>query len=602
MKNNLKFLFRTPVRTILFCIIFICSSALFSAGIYLWMQITDNIKRAESAFSTVGKVRQISDSTMLDARWDAGLNTYVYSEKEAYSRILEDDILKEIDAEYVSAWQKRPYFGVYSKDLLTGAETAGLDDIMLTTAVAEFTPLEDCVPDSPVKVKITRILWGNESYVGSEIDFCDHRTEHPASLSEGKTYVAYISINPLDVKNHEGFTGLYEYMPLRLYKNQTKLWDEVTKDFYETEDGKRWNTIVEAIQKRYQMLPVTPVTDLELIDAFRHKDAVMIEGEVIGQAEYEDSPFVCMIPQNLATRNNLKVGDFINLQYLYADYERPLCEATYTTGGLQVAPLDNDGNEFPVFQESKYRIIGIYSYPVASTDDPYALGENQIFVPAQSVTETYENNIAGDGPMQMYNTAFRIKNGTIAEFMEEFAKAEEHRLLEIQFDDGGYENFASKMQQIQTIAFVLWVIGLLLLLANIAFLLFYQIILQKRRTAIERALGVTKRQCVTSLLGGVMLLTILCVIIGTFVGGKAEQYVNLMVEDQKEYFDTSFSKGITEETATEELLGINEENKGEVLAILIGSEIISVLILALVFIYMNLRIPPIQILSFKDIE
>ncbi len=603
MKNNLKFIFRTPVRTILFCIIFICSSALFSAGIHLWLQITHNIKQAEEAFSTVGKVRQISDGTYLESRWDAGLDTYVYSEKESYSRILDEDILKGLDAEYVSSWQKRPYFGAYSDDLLTGGEeTAGTDEMMLINAVVEFTPLEDCVPDSPVKVELTRILWGNEAFAGSEIDFCDHGTEDPAPLKAGKTYIAYIGVDPVSVKTHEGFTGLSEYKPLRLFENQTKLWEEVTEDFYETESGRRWETIVGAIQKRYKMLPVTPVTDLELIDAFRLGDAVLAEGEAIGQEEYEDFPYVCMVPQSLAARNDLEIGDTIDLRYLFADYEQPLCEAAYTTGGLQILPLDRDGNEFPVFQESEYRIIGIYSYPAALTSDPYALEENQIFVPAQSITETFEDNIAGDGPMQLYNTAFRIQNGTIEEFMEQFVKLEEYPLLEIQFDDGGYENFASKMEQIQTIAFVLWTAGLLLLLAVIAFLLFYQVILQRRRTAVERALGRTKKQCVMSLLSGVMLLTVLCVTVGTAAGSKAEQYVNLMADDQNEYFDSAFSKGAAAKETDAEELPQAEEKDGAVTVILIVSETAAVLLLALIFIHLNLRIPPIQILSFKEIE
>ncbi len=34
--------------------------------------------------------------------------------------------------------------------------------------------------------------------------------------------------------------------------------------------------------------------------------------------------------------------------------------------------------------------------------------------------------------------------------------------------------------------------------------------------------GRTKKQCVMSLLSGVMLLTVLCVTVGTAAGGKAE--------------------------------------------------------------------------------
>ncbi len=114
--------------------------------------------------------------------------------------------------------------------------------------------------------------------------------------------------------------------------------------------------------------------------------------------------------------------------------------------------------------------------------------------------------------------------------------------------------------------------------------------------------GRTKKQCVMSLLSGVMLLTVLCVTVGTAAGSKAEQYVNLMADDQNEYFDSAFSKGAAAKETDAEELPPAEEKDGAVTVILIVSETAAVLLLALIFIHLNLRIPPIQILSFKEIE
>ena len=132
--------------------------------------------------------------------------------------------------------------------------------------------------------------------------------------------------------------------------------------------------------------------------------------------------------------------------------------------------LDADGNVLEPFQESEYEIIGIYSYPVVLTSDPHAFVNNQIFVPENSITEDFQNHVVGRGPMQAYNTSFRIKNGSAEKFLEEFSRLPESSLLEIEFDDGGYEAFASKMKNTRIVAAVLFFAGFALLLATIAFL------------------------------------------------------------------------------------------------------------------------------------
>lgn len=58
MKNSLKQIFRTPLKTGLFCIVFICGTILFTVGLNLWLEISDKIKTADEAFVTIGMVSQ----------------------------------------------------------------------------------------------------------------------------------------------------------------------------------------------------------------------------------------------------------------------------------------------------------------------------------------------------------------------------------------------------------------------------------------------------------------------------------------------------------------------------------------------------------------
>ena len=619
MKNSLKQIFRTPVKTGLFCLIFLFGTMLFTAGLNLWIEISEKIKAADETFVTIGTVEQKEQSTVMEQWWDAGLQDYIYQETETYGDFLTTDLLEKLDIDFITAPRQRPYFGAYSEGLRTGGELSDesftgifLAEIrVLEDAVSEFaakadvsetdmpgtdarkadasetdvsgtdvqkadTPGTDvrkaeasetdvpesdvpesdvpesnvpgvCVPDHPIPVEVTRVLWGPGSFSGKKIYFCDHRTEQPEPMEAGKTYLTFLSMNPVNADKHKDFEGT-EYMPLRLYENQARLWYEVTEDFYGTEEGIRWEKIAGMLKLCYEsMLPVTPVSDLQLLRPFHDGDAVLEEGREIDPSEYESGAKVCLVPQKFAKQNDLRTGDHFPLQFYFADYQYPLCQVGLGNGGLDMEALDADGNVLEPFQESEYEIIGIYSYPVVLTSDPHAFVNNQIFVPENSITEDFQNHVVGRGPMQAYNTSFRIKNGSAEKFLEEFSRLPESSLLEIEFDDGGYEAFASKMKNTRIVAAVLFFAGFALLLATIAFLMYFMIWKQKRRTAVERALGMTNRQCAVSLLSGIVLLTAVCGTAGAAVGMQMDRAVQKAAVSGEEEFSTAYTKGILEE-------------------------------------------------------
>nr|WP_302140844.1 FtsX-like permease family protein [uncultured Schaedlerella sp.] len=594
MKNSLKQIFRTPVKTGLFCLIFLFGTMLLTAGLNLWIEISEKIKAADETFVTIGTVEQKEQSTVMEQWWDAGLQDYIYQETETYGDFLTTDLLEKLDIDFITAPRQRPYFGAYSEGLRTGGELTDesftgifLAEIrVLEDAVSEFAAKADapgtdvqkadasgtdvrkadasetdvpesdvpepdvpgaCVPDHPIPVEATRVLWGSESFSGKKIYFCDHRTEQPEPMEAEKTYLTFLSMNPVNADKHKDFEGT-EYMPLRLYENQARLWYEVTEDFYGTEEGIRWEKIAGMLKLCYEsMLPVTPVSDLQLLRPFHDGDAVLEEGREIDPSEYESGAKVCLVPQKFAKQNDLRTGDHFPLQFYFADYQYPLCQVGLGNGGLDMEALDADGNVLEPFQESEYEIIGIYSYPVVLTSDPHAFVNNQIFVPENSITEDFQNHVVGRGPMQAYNTSFRIKNGSAEKFLEEFSRLPESSLLEIEFDDGGYEAFASKMKNTRIVAAVLFFAGFALLLATIAFLMYFMIWKQKRRTAVERALGMTNRQCAVSLLSGIVLLTAVCGTAGAAVGMQMDRAVQKAAVSGEEEFSTAYTKGILEE-------------------------------------------------------
>ena len=58
-------------------------------------------------------------------------------------------------------------------------------------------------------------------------------------------------------------------------------------------------------------------------------------------------------------------------------------------------------------------------------------------------------------------------------------------------------------------------------LSIVALLLYFFVVKEKKRTAVERSLGMTKRQCRVSLLSALMILTVLSASIGSICGTLA---------------------------------------------------------------------------------
>lgn len=145
--------------------------------------------------------------------------------------------------------------------------------------------------------------------------------------------------------------------------------------------------------------------------------------------------------------------------------------------------------------------------------------------------------------------------------------------------------------------------GLALLLATIAFLMYFMILKQRRRTAIERSLGMTKRQCTMSLLGGILILTIVCGTAGAAAGMNLNRAAEEAAETGEDGFSTAYTKGLLEGSRSEE---ISLEGAGEdmwtMACLVVVCETGLVCILAFFFINRNLRAAPIYVLSAKEEE
>ncbi|MDE6213790.1 MAG: hypothetical protein K2M70_10000, partial [Lachnospiraceae bacterium] len=267
--------------------------------------------------------------------------------------------------------------------------------------------------------------------------------------------------------------------------------------------------------------------------------AYIADGETFSEEDYAQGNKVCLVPERFAKRNRLKVGDSLHLALRYANYAQ-----SANRGGGE-GRLTAEGEVYEVFEDSEYEIKGIYAVGVASTEGDwgYMLERNEVFIPTSSIQNSNENHIAAYGPMKGYTTAFQIPNGS--ESIENYRtlwEAQGIDNVEITFYDGGYTKLEGGLKNMRNMALLLLATGIVSAVCIVIFFCYLFIAKQKKRTAIERSLGMTKGQCLSSLLIGILLIALAGSAAGAFAGQAFAERAVAGIE-QTETFSTLFSNG-----------------------------------------------------------
>ena len=202
--------------------------------------------------------------------------------------------------------------------------------------------------------------------------------------------------------------------------------------------------------------------------------------------------------------------------------------------------------------------------------------------------------------MKGYNTSFQIPNGTTREYLEKF-KALGINNLEVEFYDGGYEKLASGMQNLKTVAIILVIVSVATTLAVLFFFIFMFISKQKKRTAVERSLGMSKKECTLSMLYGIIFIIFIGAIFGGFVGFKITGTImsNSMGEEG-ELYSTAFSNWVNNSDKMAELNEISvSANIWAPIFVCLAVILVS-LVISLIFIKNNLKAEPLELLSKSE--
>lgn len=613
LKNSLKQIGRTKVRTITFLLLIIFAVTFLTLGINLWWASNNNLKEYEKVFTTLGIVNQKENVLKATAYWDNALQDYTYYDEPVYDSILPISLLEFPGANYLIPPQQRPFYMAYSLGILTLPEDLLEQRISGWTSTFEFIPYEDVVPNKPVRVQVSRVLRGRFQ-VGDDIWVCDHDNRVPDMLKAGRRY---ITSGRFLINQHPNSETHYEFfMYLGIKSNQTDKqgnilsdviadnikWYEVNDGFYDTDIGKRLLVNMEADYRYVQnTIPIIPTTKTKLLMEFQQGEATIRKGRDITQEEYESGAKVCLLPERLAGRNDLQVGDKLNLQLYLADYKRSASLAFYPSGGtmLYYSLLNAKGEPYSVFENSDYEIVGIY-YSPNNTNNPtgYEIGYNVVIIPSNSVKNSDENNIADYGPMKGYTTSFQIPNGTTKEYLEKF-NALGIDNLEISFYDGGYEKLAAGMKNVRQVAIILLAVSTVTTLALLVFFIYLFISKQKKRTAIERSLGMSRKECTKSMLYGLLVVITGGSVSGGVIGFLITRFVMPSSKEEANIYMTEFSNWINN---ADQVTMSNTGTAANMIITLLTCLLVILVSygLALLYIRSNLRTEPLALLSKNE--
>ncbi len=619
LKTSLKQIFRRPVSVAVFLLLMAITVAFLSIGIYLFMSTQNNLTEIESNFRTIGTIGQKSTGASKEfAMSETPLNV-AYVPVMEYGDAIPIEAFNFEDLEYIYPPENRAQYFATAPEYLKGAWLVHHDTEI---DVIEYRVVEIYPDVRPVRGEVTKVIGGGTYDVGDEVWICDHTLEFPLNLELGQTYASGVGNDGADIFVDD-YHGIAKYTVLRpifpmtffyseqidksgkrlddpIYKESEYKAFEVTEGLYESDIGKRLITYAKHWGEFYTHAAIISTNSLPLITAFRNDETYIEEGREITQEEFDDGAPVCMVAAEQARVNNLSVGDKVNFSFREAHYGGDVGSNNNGISYYFAAEIINASGElYEPFYTDEYEVVGIYD-KYSNARNSFNLPYATVIVPSASIKGSDENNMVGNLILQPYNVSFEIPNGTSGLFMEKLEENGLSDLVDVTFYDGGYENIKAGLNDMFVMSVTLMAVGAVTTLAVILFFCFLFIGKQRKRIAIERSMGVPKLKSAVSLILGVLLVVMLGTGLGGFAGFASGGFVTQSVEAfaQQEEASTKFSSWVIEGDNTEEYeLSNGEAVDNSLLITSLAAVIFAALIIAGIFVSVNLRKEPMELLS-----
>lgn len=647
IRMSIRQLLRTPVKTVLFVLLLAAVSLMLVFGSVLYLQTQAHIEAVKDQFTTIGMVTQRPSSTRTVTR-ESGCGVTETAIYDVYDEIIPVDVLDFEGANYIRPPEERLFYmgkiGIYGDAPVTGgikfmASNPGPEDPVFV----ELEALEDSAPGEPTPMRILQQLYGYNLH-DDTLNLCQHYASDPLPMEEGEKYMAvirrefcpehnvaeYIALPALysSQYNPDGTPMEGDAPPFHLfYQDGDGSWitshtpGGSSVDFERVELMLRhedegysfgpWLEWLNILKNRSSYYPAIATNSLDLLPSFQSHHIKITDGRSITQEEFDAGAHVCLVPDSWNRGNN----QFSPGETSYVQFPVSVALKNYPARKFDTLGDDSffdpfsffsaEGKTYATFAGGDYQIVGTFILTDLGSLDTgdIDMAANCMIIPSKSLARQQEN-IAYFGPMTGTYVTFQIPNGTIAGFDQKLHEmVPEADMLDIAYSDNGYEEVMPSLERTRTAALLLCGVGAASAVAVIVLLLYFFVTRERRRTAIERGLGMTKRQCRVSLMAGILILALVGSVLGSTAGAVMVSSLDLDSgagqEGTYSVFHTKFSDWTNkwnQVTAVQDIQPVPLTT----LALGIPLALLGLIaVLSLVMVGFNLRVEPILILGGK---
>lgn len=658
IRMSIRQLLRTPVKTLLFVLLLAAVTIMLVFGSVLYLQAQAHIEAVEEQYTTLGMVTQRPSYTRR-VSWEYGCGAQGSAIYDVYDEIIPIDVLDFEGADYVLPPEERLFYMgqagvesiglagsvVRSDGIVFMSESPGPEDPILV----ELEALKDSAEGGPVSMRVLKQLCGYE-WKAETLTLCQHYSSEPLPIEAGEKYMAVLKQESC-MEHH-----IAEFVPMpALYSSQYNPDGTPAEGgasqfhlFYQDGDGSfvtshtpggspvdfqqmgtmiqhegdadfsmsAWTAWLQTLRNKVTYYPAIATNNMDLLPSWQAKRLKIKDGRAITQEEFDEGAHVCLIPESWNTKhdgmafNQFVPGPMSELRFPIKLALKSYPASKFDTLGNDTyfdsfSFFDSDGKTYVTYAGGAYEIAGTFTMDLEGLDTgDIDLAANCMIIPAKSLLKQQEN-IAYFGPMAGTSVSFQIPNGTISEFNRKLHEAvPEADLLEITYSDNGYEQVMPPLERTRTAALLLCAVGAASAVAVIILLLYFFITRERRRTAIERGLGMTKHQCRVSLMAGVLVLALA----GSFLGSKLGTMVVSSVDlngnvDQESSYSVYHTKYSDWTNKWNQVIEVQDVRPVPLLALAVGIPLVLLVlitVLSLVLVGFNLRVEPIMILGGKD--
>jgi len=481
IRNSIKSIIRTPVKTGLFALLIAATTAFLYLGVNTWAASTAMLRDWNEKCTTIITMEYLED-----------YGSNVGSKSEA---MLKDIAGIDFDAiaanENVLLWQPSDVSTGTIPGFISNKQSAdSYNCVLIVTDVREFAQGEYSAILVESLYSFRAYEPGRNVYIENWSAFSEIEPD-PEAIYVIHAENTRLNANGLSVRIKPFYSWIAQQAGVDCDTIEP-IYEIESAEALHADEGNIYDTIAKYYSAMNNSVTVYRVRDLAALGEFNQSYLQLVSGRLFTRQEAEEGAKVCVISQTLADNKNLKVGDLLTVNL--PDDENA---STYEWGDK-------------ISRSETLTIVGIVNYHVDYYLNVYTpAGSDQ----ARPVRYLYDLGQA------------IIKNGTVDTFLSQIKPLLPERVFVTVYDQG-YQTTADALRVVQNAAIALSIIALAVTLTVLAFFSHLFSDMQREAVEIMRCFGTKKGEVRLYLMVGTSLIAFVAITIGILIGtGYAERLI-----------------------------------------------------------------------------